>query len=463
MKKRQKSRFSSSYQRLEYQRLESRQVLTASLGVLAPNDGGLALNDFFFDLDRQPDVEIDREFGFSSQTEFAVSGDWDGNGSTDVGIIVQDGAFWRWLLDTDGDPEAEINTIFGLTSDIPVVGDWDGDGTFTPGVARPEGGSYRWLFDSDFDPEVEDGSFIFGGPFFNDIPVTGDWDGDGVWDVGVARPEGGFLRWFYDTDRTPEVDGGNFIFGLVTDAPITGDWDGDGTSNAGVTRPVNGFLNWFMDTNEDPNPESEQIFGLDSHIPIVGNWSLSELSVTSAGVEIPTVQSVDLGNGLPGELPSSRTFQVRNVGSANLELSDVVVPNGFLLSGLPGVVAPGSASNFTISRNPNVFGVQDGLLTFATNDGNERVFQFDLSEFTPELQVDDVTNGGEFDFGIGFFGQDVGNEFTITNSGSTELILSAPIISGPFFVANGFPSSIAPGASSTFPVSYTHLTLPTKA
>ena len=67
---------------------------------------------------------------------------------------------------------------FGKSGDLPIAGNWDGNGTWEIGVRRP--GSAKFLL------RMPDGSVqkvALGDA--NDLPVTGDWDGNGVTDLGV--------------------------------------------------------------------------------------------------------------------------------------------------------------------------------------------------------------------------------------------------------------------------------------
>jgi len=67
-----------------------------------------------------------------------------------------------------------------------------------------------------WDGAVIDRAYHFG--LSTDIPITGDWDGDSITDIGVFRPSARqFIFNTYPVTRT--------TFGLSTDIPITGDWD----------------------------------------------------------------------------------------------------------------------------------------------------------------------------------------------------------------------------------------------
>jgi hypothetical protein len=68
-----------------------------------------------------------------------------------------------------------------------------------------------------------------------DLPITGDWNGDGTTTVGLYRPSD---RTFYL--RNAHAGGGAdvaFSYGREGDLPITGDWNGDGTTTVGLYRP----------------------------------------------------------------------------------------------------------------------------------------------------------------------------------------------------------------------------------
>ena len=69
------------------------------------------------------------------------------------------------------------------------------------------------------------------------IPVTGDWNADGITDVGVFDPVTATF-----TLRVGYADGSVTLttvpFGTGSDLPVTGDWNGDGTSDVGTWDPA---------------------------------------------------------------------------------------------------------------------------------------------------------------------------------------------------------------------------------
>ena len=108
-------------------------------------------------------------------------------------------------------------TTFGLSSDIPITGDWNGDGSSDEGVFRPS--TSEFIFNTY--PVTRT---TFG--LSSDIPITGDWNRDGRTEIGVFRPS---THTFYQDYSGDGVWDGSVIdrtynFGLTGDLPISGKW-----------------------------------------------------------------------------------------------------------------------------------------------------------------------------------------------------------------------------------------------
>src|SRR5205823_1241536 len=141
-------------------------------------------------------------------------------------------------------------TTFGQAGDQPLAGDWNGDGIVDVGVFRPSTGQFLLRFAKlefvracTFCPltatiVVTTITINFGQP--GDLAIVGDWNGDGIDTPGVFRPAttGTFLLTnSIANNSTPPADI-VFNFGTTGDLPIAGDWDGDGIDTPGVFRPA---------------------------------------------------------------------------------------------------------------------------------------------------------------------------------------------------------------------------------
>ena len=140
-----------------------------------------------------------------------------------------------------------IPAFGGFPGDIPVVGDWNGDGKTNIGIYR----NGAWYLDKNENGKW-DGCTIdaclpaFGGLDI-DKPLIGDWNGNGISKVGIYRQG----SWYLDMNGNGEWDGcdvdacigpfGGFDF----DKPVVGDWKGDGIGRIGIYR--HGL--WYMDLN----------------------------------------------------------------------------------------------------------------------------------------------------------------------------------------------------------------------
>ena len=65
-----------------------------------------------------------------------------------------------------------------------------------------------------------------------DIPVVGDWTGDGITKLGVYRNG----KFYLDVNNSHQLDAGAKVIelGYPGDKPVVGDWTGDGVDKVGV-------------------------------------------------------------------------------------------------------------------------------------------------------------------------------------------------------------------------------------
>jgi|GEM_PF-2766679 len=194
--------------------------------------------------------------GFGAATDIPVAGDMNGDGVSEVGVYRP--ATGAWYFDLDGNGAWSgcgldlCLTAFGAPTDLPVVGDWDGNGRDEVGVYRQG----QWYFDMDgngtWNPAIDAFKQAFGAP--SDLPVAGDWNGDGKDEIGVYRQGTWYLdngngRW--DDPADPTVTNPDTVyasaggFGAATDLPVAGEVNNDGRAEVGVYRPSTG--QWYFD------------------------------------------------------------------------------------------------------------------------------------------------------------------------------------------------------------------------
>jgi hypothetical protein len=162
----------------------------------------------------------------------------------------------------------DITRAFGAADDLPIAGDWNGDGIDDIGVFRPSTGQF--ILRVPLFLTFTDTVFINFGQQ-GDFPVVGDWDGDGIDTPGVFRLSTG--EWFLTNG--PNVDGtapvnASFQFGTSGDLPIAGDFDGNGKDGIGVFRPSTG--EFFLNNELNSTVNAAFNFGVSGDFPVAGDW-----------------------------------------------------------------------------------------------------------------------------------------------------------------------------------------------
>ncbi|MEO3747882.1 VCBS repeat-containing protein, partial [Plantactinospora sp. B5E13] len=169
------------------------------------------------------------------------------------------------------DAQIIVNALWDATAprleDIPISGDWNGDGTDTVGVFRPSNSTW-YLRDTNSGDATT--IFKFGHGASGDIPVAGDWNNDGKDTVGVFRPSNS--TWYLTNTTTTLHHEFKFGHGASGDIPVAGDWNNDGKDTVGVFRPNNST--WYL-TNTTTTLHHQFIYGhgASGDIPVAGDWN----------------------------------------------------------------------------------------------------------------------------------------------------------------------------------------------
>lgn len=210
-----------------------------------------------------------------------TAGDWDGDGSAQVGVFRRNAVGGVFRLGRPG--RKPVRVAHGYSSDTPVVGDWDGDG-------RTDVGS-RTAASRTFTLRSRDGTTVsVGFGRISDVPVSGDWDGNGTTEVGRWRPS--TARFSLRTARRVHV---GVTLGTPGSLPVTGDWDGDRITDVGVFDAANGTFTLRTRPRTATPVVRTFAFGSASDLPVAGDWDGNGL--TDVGVWNPRTADFSLRVG----------------------------------------------------------------------------------------------------------------------------------------------------------------------
>jgi len=260
-----------------------------------------------FDLGVKHGVAVVGNFGPAAGDELAIF-----DRRTGLWTVDLDRSFSVSAGDQTPDGFSTVAFTFGQYGDQPLVGDWDGDGLDEIGVFRPKpwitdlepvsqqaarDGATVFILDLDGDFQVDaDEVFAFGQR--DDVPVVGDWNGDGRDEIGVYRPlTGEFLldrngdRVFQerepdlDNDGVPDeeygtpngqldLNDGPFPFGAPGATPVIADWAPSVAGDEiGIFDPQG---NWLVDRNGNLEQDITEVgvqFGEPGEVPVPGDWA----------------------------------------------------------------------------------------------------------------------------------------------------------------------------------------------
>ncbi len=150
--------------------------------------------------------------GGSAGDSGAASGDYDGDGTSDIAVFRPGSGLWA--------VRSLTRLYFGGSSDHPVPGDYNGDGTTGTAIFRPDAGLWA----------VRGLTRVYFGSS-SDTSVPRDYNGDGTIEAAVFRSASGLWA----------VRGlTRLYFGGSGDIPVPGYYSGSSASPA-VFRPTSGF------------------------------------------------------------------------------------------------------------------------------------------------------------------------------------------------------------------------------
>ncbi|BDI16431.1 hypothetical protein ANSO36C_22330 [Nostoc cf. commune SO-36] len=353
---------------------------------------------------------------------------------------------------------------------------------------------------------IDTGSDLFNGISRN-IPLDGDGNGSALIDIGayeaprsnIATPEIQVLNGtvdIFDGSITP-INFGDIIVGNTLTKTFTIKNTGIATLNLSNLQLPNGFsLVGTLPTSVAPNTSTTISVALNAATVGTYSGSLSlnnndsnegpfnfVISGTVKPVPTPEIQvlngtvnvtdgstnTINFGSVIVGNT-LTKTFTIKNTGTAALNLTNLKLPDGFSLVGtLPTSVAVNASTTISVALNATTPGTYGGTLILGNNDSDEGPFDFAITGTlkpvpAPEIQVlngtvniaDGSTNA--IKFGETIVGNTLTKTFTINNTGTAALNLSNLKLPDGFSLVGTLPTSVAAKASTTISVALSSTT-----
>ncbi|WP_395845339.1 FG-GAP repeat domain-containing protein [Cystobacter fuscus] len=256
--------------------------------------------------------------------------DFNGDGKTDTAVFTPGNA---WLVNlatsTPGSYVAQSwsSGAAGLWGEIPLIGDFNGDGKTDTAVFTP--GS-KWLVNlstgtgfvaHDWTTST---SGMWGGQ-----PLTGDFNGDGKTDTALFTPGNAWLVNISTGSGFVTQNWTNGSTGTWGEIPLTGDFNGDGKTDIAVFTPGN---KWLVNRSTGSGFASldwtSAASGLWGEVPLAGDFNGDGKTDTgvftpgnkwlvnrSTGSGFASLDWTSAASGLWGEIPLVSDFN--NDGKAD--------------------------------------------------------------------------------------------------------------------------------------------------
>lgn len=183
----------------------------------------------------------------------AVKRDFDGDGMSDQAIWRPHSTNSTHYIKASS--TGLITKVMGAMNDVPIQGDFDGDGTVDYGVVSDVGGFLWWTVTKSTSGTTHTQP-TWG--FTGDQIATADFNGDGRDEFVIFRNGD-----WYSIDISGMI--ATYAFGMLGDIAVPSDFDGDGKDDLVLYRPSNGY--WYIYNIATSQTQMQQ-FGLTGDIPL---------------------------------------------------------------------------------------------------------------------------------------------------------------------------------------------------
>ena len=131
---------------------------------------------------------IDHVFRYGAESDRAIVGDFNGDGTKQIGVYRNG----TWHIDYNGNGQWDAEDIEAKTNhkegDFPIVGDFTGEGVDRIGIYTPSTG--RVTIDTNGNYQFDNGDLVFYLEGIDDVeafPVVGDFNGDGIDQISLVK------------------------------------------------------------------------------------------------------------------------------------------------------------------------------------------------------------------------------------------------------------------------------------
>ncbi len=223
------------------------------------------------------------------------------------------------------------------------------------------------------------------------------------------------------------------------------------------------------------NPSSATITPSDSQVvtvtfsPTSTGSDSATITVTSNDSDEGTVNVNTSGTGIAPEITvaplslaigsvlvgsnNSGSFTITNEGNADLVVSNINSNNGvFTVNPSSATIASADSQVVTVTFSPTTTGSQSATITVTSNDSDEGTVNVNASGtgVAPEITVSPLS----IDIGDVLVGGSDWETFTITNEGSTDLVVSDISSNNGVFTVSPFSTTITPGNNQVVTVTF---------
>lgn len=185
-----------------------------------PKNAGSTWNPFAAPLPT-PTPQLSKEYIYAGSRLLAVE-DANANAAPPADLAIWRPQFGIWYVQNSQGTQQQ----WGQQDDVPVPGDYDGDGKTDFTVFRPSTNVW-WIWQT----SVGAYTVVTLGTT-GDVPAPADYDGDGKTDCAVFRASNGIWYIYQSSNLTTTTK----TLGTTGDKVAPADYDGDGKADAAVWR-----------------------------------------------------------------------------------------------------------------------------------------------------------------------------------------------------------------------------------